>query len=201
MRIKDFLKQATTSKYQQTPSPEFRSIARTVYFGLHFVLGFFVFYLLHFSLQSSYSIVTDTGSFLRYEDGSLLKQIQDSVFSTLYRNSFEFKSASETLYLIFGVIWGSLGWDRLRGIKTDLDDSSFFIYFVIESGVGIALLGFITSTVNILNQVMKGIFREGAPTSEVFLVCTLGALFILTTALLWTNANRRRLRRENESWA
>ncbi|MCG7200888.1 hypothetical protein MD273_14220 [Marinobacter pelagius] len=191
MLVKEFLSQAFAPKYQINPTPEFRSTARKAYFFLHFVIGFYVLYLLNASLHESYEIAMQNGIVRKYSEGTVLESLQTYLFNSLYWNSFEFKSGTETIYLIIGVVWGSLGWDRLKSIKTDKDDSSFFAYFVVESSVCITLVGFVTAAINVSNRIMEGLFSSGSPTLEVLWICILGAIFVIGTSLLWTLAKDR----------
>ncbi|MBW4935566.1 hypothetical protein [Marinobacter sp. F4206] len=103
-----------------------------------------------------------------YSQYEQLQAIQESLLRFIYDNSFLFQSGVETLYLVVCVIWGNLGWDRIKNIKSDPDDSKFVEYFVSESATGLGFFGFLSATAMILTMVMSGTWWYGIGKMEVF---------------------------------
>ena len=79
-------------------------MGRRIFFALHFVLGFFLLWLLYQVIH--YNVLPRTNPPLWLE------------------------AAVETAYLVTGVIWGNLGWDTFKKLS---DDSEFSLMVYVLS--------------------------------------------------------------------
>lgn len=79
-----------------------------VYFFIHFVLGFAILWLVYTRFNDLKEAVLSGRRFP--------ERILDHPFfyAILRGKDFYMKAAIETVYLVVYVIWGSLGWDRLK---------------------------------------------------------------------------------------
>jgi len=88
-----------------------RSAISIFYFFMHFILGFLTLWLIFTQFKEMQRKVQ-----LGHEmHGWILDY--EVVYSMLHRSEFGVNAAIETFYLVVCVLWGSLGWDRVKELR------------------------------------------------------------------------------------
>lgn len=156
------------SRKTSNPSPQLRSQITKFYIFCHYLVGFFTLWMCKYKLDQMHDIASDVNWNLTYNKYDQLAITQKNLLLFVHENSFLFQSGVETAFLIVCVIWGNLGWDRIKNIREDSDGSKFFKYFISETAAGMGGFGLLAATLTVFTMVMSGTWWHGLGKMEVF---------------------------------
>ncbi|QTN42029.1 hypothetical protein [Marinobacter salsuginis] len=162
-----------------------RCMTATVYIGLHYLVGFYVLWVGYNTLYEGYLIGTSPSWGPEFSDSQPdLKELQYDLRNHVWLNSFDYKSGIETVYLVTCVVWGNIGWDRLKSIFKERNGRRLYQFFVLETSLVVTIFAIATASFTVWMELVKGVWSADRDSNQILLFALAFLLIIFAIEII-----------------